>query len=526
MDVRRLLFRIIFLGILDVFAIYLALTLGANISPIMGIGVVGFALITNIVFLSERLYPWRWLLPALAGMTLLVIYPIGYSFIVSFTNYGDGHLLSKDQVIQQYTSNITQMYAPPDAPKYKVYIFRSDAQNAFRLWLVDSAGKSYVYTPGEQGMKEVAPDDTSYGERDAKGIPNKLGDYNRLPAGGAARFNQSIASLVIDDPPNQIRIPKLSLLAEAQDAQALVPRWKYDAAADTLTNQETGKVYRTERGFFVNTDGETRDVLQPGFPAYIGMDNVLRVINDPNVRDPFFRVFLWTVAFAGGTVVGTMALGLLFAVTLNAKDLPLRTLWRSLLIIPYALPGWLVVTTLRALMNPQYGPINHAIASVIGVSPEWFSDPALAKIGVLLVNIYLGFPYAMLISLGTLQSIPGDMYEAATIDGATPWQQFRSITLPLLLVALAPLLVASFAFNFNNFTVIELFNNGGPPMSAATVAGHTDILLSYTYRLAFSGSGGVDYGFAAAIGIFIFLIVGPITYFNFRLTRRLEDVAA
>lgn len=116
--------------------------------------------------------------------------------------------------------------------------------------------------------------------------------------------------------------------------------------------------------------------------------------------------------------------------------------------------------------------------------------------------------------------------EAATIDGAGAWQRFRKITFPLLLVAMAPLLVASFDFNFNNFTVIELFNNGGPPISAATVAGHTDILLSYTYRLAFVGAAGTDYGFAAAVSIFIFIIVGSITLFNFRLTRRFEEIGA
>jgi ABC-type sugar transport system permease subunit len=98
------------------------------------------------------------------------------------------------------------------------------------------------------------------------------------------------------------------------------------------------------------------------------------------------------------------------------------------------------------------------------------------------------------------------------------------ITLPLLLVALAHLLVASFSFNFNNFTVIELFNNGGPPMSAATVAGHTDIMISYTYRLAFGSSTGVQYGFAAAVSIFIFIIVAMITLFNFRFTRQFEEV--
>jgi ABC-type sugar transport system permease subunit len=165
------------------------------------------------------------------------------------------------------------------------------------------------------------------------------------------------------------------------------------------------------------------------------------------------------------------------------------------------------------------------IEGLIGVSPNWWADPTLAKFAVLFVNLYLGFPYMMLISLGALQSIPGDMYEAALIDGANTQQQFRFITLPLLLVAVGPLLVASFAFNFNNFTLIDLLNAGGPPISAATVAGHTDILLSYTFRLAFGGSRGADYGFAAAIGIFIFIIVGTITFFNFRFNRTFEKLS-
>jgi ABC-type sugar transport system permease subunit len=131
----------------------------------------------------------------------------------------------------------------------------------------------------------------------------------------------------------------------------------------------------------------------------------------------------------------------------------------------------------------------------------------------------------MLISLGALQSISPDMYEAALIDGANDWQQFRFITLPMLLIAVGPLLIASFAFNFNNFTIIELINNGGPPISAASVAGHTDILLSYTYRLAFSGARGADYGFAAAIGIFIFIIVASLTFVNFRITGALEKAS-
>jgi len=522
MFLRKFLLRLIFLGIFNAVALYLAFALGREIGAPLGIGIAVYAIIVNIVFLRRDLFPWRWIIPALGGMVLLILYPIGYSVVVAFTNYGDGHLLSKDQVIAQ---RLNETFVPVDAPQFSVYLYRNDDENSFRYWLLDAEGRSYFHDPAVGGMIEVEPDDAAFGPRDDNGVPLALDGFNRLPAGGAIRFSSTLQSVVIDAPPYQIRFTRLGL-GEVQQANAILYRWSYDAASDTLTENETGEVYRVERGNFVTGEGATRKVLQPGFPAFIGLENLARVITDQNVRDPFWRVFLWSIVFAAGSVLLTLGLGLMLALVLNSRDVPLRPLFRSLLIIPYAVPGWLMVTTWRGLMNPIYGPVNIAIASLIGVSPQWFADPGLAKIGVLFVNMYLGFPYMMLISLGVLQSIPADMYEAATIDGASGWHQFRQITLPLLLVAMAPLLVASFAFNFNNFTVVELFNNGGPAMSAATVAGHTDLLLSYTYRLAFAGASGTDYGFAAAISIFIFVIVGTLTVLNFRLTHRFEEIGA
>ena len=522
MYVRNLLIKILFLAFFDAVALVLAFALGREIGVPLGIGIAIYVVIVNIVFLRSDLFPWRWIVPALGGMALLTLYPIGYTFVVAFTNYGDGHLITKEQVIAQRSN---ETYAPAEAPQFSVYVYRNDDADAFVYWLIDAEGNSYFHDPAVGGMVEVAPDDPAYGERDENGVPLAINGYNRLPAGGALRFSNTLQGIVIDAPPYQIRFTRLGL-GEVQQANAVLYRWSYDATNDTLTDNATGEVYHVERGNFVTGEGATRKVLEPGFPAFIGLENITRVINDRNVREPFFRVFLWSLAFAGGSVLLTFALGLTLAMVLNSRDVPLRPLFRSILIIPYAVPGWLLVTTWRGLMNPVYGPVNLAIENVIGVSPQWFADPGLAKMGVLFVNMYLGFPYMMLISLGVLQSIPADMYEAATIDGASVWHQFRRITLPLLLVAMAPLLVASFAFNFNNFTVIELFNNGGPPMSAATVAGHTDILLSYTYRLAFGGASGTNYGFAAAIGIFIFLIVGTLTFFNFRLTHRFEEIGA
>jgi ABC-type sugar transport system permease subunit len=177
------------------------------------------------------------------------------------------------------------------------------------------------------------------------------------------------------------------------------------------------------------------------------------------------------------------------------------------------------------MFNTEVGIINRLLISLeIGRIP-WFQEPFWAMAALVLVNLWLGFPYMMTISLGALQSIPSELYEAAIVDGATRWQRFRRITLPLLMVSLAPLLVGSFAFNFNNFTLIFLLTGGGPSVPGEVgVAGATDILISYTYKLAFGGGRGIQYGFAAAVSIVIALIIGAISLINFRLAGTFEEV--
>ena len=159
-----------------------------------------------------------------------------------------------------------------------------------------------------------------------------------------------------------------------------------------------------------------------------------------------------------------------------------------------------------------------------GWVPPWFSDPFWSKIGILVIQTWLGFPYMFVVVTGALQTLPNDIYEAADLDGANAWHKFQSLTFPLLLVTVGPLLVASFAFNFNNFVVIDLYNRGGPPMpNVPTPVGYTDILATYTYRIAFGASGVSDYGYASAITIMIFLILFIITQFQFRFTNMLEE---
>jgi ABC-type sugar transport system permease subunit len=131
----------------------------------------------------------------------------------------------------------------------------------------------------------------------------------------------------------------------------------------------------------------------------------------------------------------------------------------------------------------------------------------------------------MLVSLGALQSIPGELYEAAKIDGAGPWKRFTRITFPLLMISIAPLLIGSFAFTFNNFTLIWLLTEGGPVVEIGSRAGGTDILLSYAYKLAFQGARGNEYAMAAALGVIIFLIVTLISGLSFLRTKALEEIS-
>jgi ABC-type sugar transport system permease subunit len=225
------------------------------------------------------------------------------------------------------------------------------------------------------------------------------------------------------------------------------------------------------------------------------------------------------------SVFSTFALGLGIAYLFNDRTIPGRKIIQSLLLIPYTIPSLITIIIWRGMFNNQFGVINRNLDLLFGIAPAWFADANLAKIALLIVNLWLGYPYFMLICSGALQAIPEDLYEAAKVDGANAFQRFFRITLPLLLVAVGPLLVASFTYNFNNFNLIFLFIEGGPPIAgSATRAGHTDILISYVYNFAFASGRAKEYGLGSAITIVIFIIVAVITLFQFRYTRMWEEV--
>ncbi len=516
LSLSEVLFRLLALALVDAVAIWLVIRMVADGVWLLVTLVTVITLGLNVIFLREEFYPLRWMSPGLALMILMVVYPLVFTVYTAFTNYSDGHLLTKPQAIKRITTGLQNMYVPEGGITYRWVAFQAE-DGTLALWLTDPEGNHYFARPGEP-LQPARAGEGIFGPPDEAGVPTAIEGYTRLNRIQAAA-NRELPSIQFGLPPNavQVRTPT--------EAAVLRPRFVYDPERDAIVDQKEGKLYVADdsTGFFVSAEGET---LTPGYIVTVGWRNFDRLLNSPAIRGPVIRVFVWTVVFAAASVVTTFALGLFIALLYNDPTVRGRKLIRSLLIVPYAIPAFISILVWRGMMNPQFGVLNRALDTWLGFSPPWFSDPMWARLGVILVNLWLGFPYMMLVCSGALQAIPDDIYEAAEIDGAGAWKKFRLITLPLLLVSVGPLLISSFAFNFNNFNVIYLFNQGNPPMRGTpTPVGHTDILVTYVYRLAFASGGGKDYGYAAAITIIIFLIVAAITLFNFRYTRMWEEVS-
>lgn len=468
-------------------------------------------IVVNIILLRRKAYPIRWMVVGLVLMALFTIYPIFFTIWVSFTNYGEGHLITKEQAIEQI---LGAKYLPETGRAYSWTAFKS-SEGDYVLWLQDTAGNGYLATPGEP-LAQPQPGESGVGDFDDQGIPVSIEGYSRLNA-ILATTDQNLTEILFGEAGNTIQI------RSPREAAELLPLYEYDPERDAMVSQETGVEYQNIRGVFAAPDGAQ---LRPGFVASIRFANFQEFFTSPALRGPLVRIIVWNFAFAILSLLLNFSLGLAIAIMFNDRYFPFKKLIRSLLIIPYTVPALLTILIWRGMLNPELGVIDRALEAMIGWAPPWFTDQWWAKMAILIINLWLSYPYFMLICSGALQAIPEDYYAAAQVDGANGWQRFWQITLPLLLVAVGPLLIASFIFNFNNFNLIYIFNAGGPPMAGTpTPAGHTDILISYVYNLAFTASRGVDYGFAAAITMVIFFIVGALTLFQFRYTNMWEEVS-
>ncbi|MGM8336848.1 ABC transporter permease subunit [Clostridium perfringens] len=259
-----------------------------------------------------------------------------------------------------------------------------------------------------------------------------------------------------------------------------------------------------------------------GHIKFVGFANFIEVLTGP-FKEVFLPVFGWNIIFAVVSTAGTFFLGLIVAMAVNNPNIKEKSVYRAILIIPWALPATVAILSWQGLLNGSYGAINNLLLNLHLISNPipWLTDPTWARVALIIVNIWLGFHYMMNVCLGALGAIPDSYYEAADVDGASKWLQFRKITLPSLAQISYPLLISSFAFNFNNFGSAFLITKGGPPRMSTQFAGYTDILASVNYKLSTQFG---RFEIASAISIIIFLILGTISYYQMKLSGQFEEV--
>lgn len=498
-----------------IFAFATLLTAGAWIPAaaiLIGLGFI------NWVYLSSRTKALRWITPGMILMIIFVMWPIVFSFYLSLTNWATGNILTQDQVLEQL-EKVPLISSEEDAPTVDLLVYRN-AAGTVKFLVTTPAGAQFYGEPRRRSeepierLEDLATLDVV--DADADGTPESIDGFELLLLRDLIGISDSLNTLVLDVPNGAVTpqtISQAKLVAAAN-------RYAYDPATDTLYDAQLDRTCVVETGNFV-CDGRR---LDPGWRVVVGAENYTNVLGNERIRGPFLQVFVWNVVFAGLSVVLGLAAGLFMAIALQDDRLKMKAFYRSLLIIPYAIPAFISALVWRGFFNDRFGQVNRIVEAFGVDGVNWLGDPFWAKVALIVVNVWLGFPYFFLISTGALQSIPEDLKQAARVDGASSFRVFRSITFPLLMVSLAPLLIGSFAFNFNNFVLVFLLTRGGPPvLDSAVPVGHTDILITFTFETAVSAGRGNNFGLGAALSILIFIMVATISAISFRTTKQLEE---
>jgi arabinogalactan oligomer/maltooligosaccharide transport system permease protein len=277
-------------------------------------------------------------------------------------------------------------------------------------------------------------------------------------------------------------------------------------------------------------------VRNPVPAEFIGLDNYIRIAQSklqiPNFE--FIRLVLFNLWWAFSNVVVHIILGVLIAVILNTKGLRFRGIYRAIFILPVVIPQLIVATVWRNMFDPDYGAVNQglqAAGGIFGISPDnplfnlnWLRQPndpiswiplPLAFFAMLTANTWLGWPLNSVVATGALQSIPGELYEAAEMDGASPWQKFRTVTIPFLRPAMLPYAIYGFVITFNLF-FLPFFMTQGEPF------GRTEILVTQAYRLAYERR---LFGVAAAFAVYLFFLLLVLTLITNRMAKATKSYA-
>lgn len=475
----------------------LAFALHAAHASGWALAVVAATAVAAWVYLSPRFMAWRYIAPGALAAAVFIVFPMAYTLGISFTNYSGEHLLSFERATD-------------------VLLAQGEGDGRSMAFALEAAGGR------QHRLRFEAEDGVRYASE-----PFALGDAVRLPlqaepTGRPAAAATDLHQLTADIPALR-RVT--AVLPDGSEMRVLslrrfaVERPAYVAQADgSLRGTRDGARLTADfnDGWWRRADGTP---VTPGFRATVGVANYRSIFTERRFYEPFARVFAWTVAFASLNTLFTFTIGLLLAVALNWPALKGKPGYRIALFLPYAVPAFISIPVFRGLFNENMGEINLVLFQLFGVRPGWFSDATLARSMVLIVNTWLGYPYMMILCMGLIKAIPGELYEASSLVGAGPLMNLFRITLPLIGRPMAPLLVASFAANFNNLTLVALLTNGAPDyLDTAVPVGATDLLASYTYRIAFQDSGQ-HYALACAIASIVFLIVATLALANLRLFK-------
>ncbi len=502
--------KIVLLSVTNALAIWAAYVLASRHHWVALPILVAATLAIDVVYLLPRRWtlPLKFLVPGTVFLIAFQIVPVIYTIEIAFSNYSTGHVIDKASAIEAIKINSLQ--PPENGKQYEAAPARDSSGKLVLLLRDDASGAVYVGT--KKGLTPLAKSDVTISPDTSQ--PTAAKGYTLIKGAELFTLDKELAALRI--PTHGDAAIQAQGVAQAVELQ---PTLRYDASKNEFVRISDGAVFTDNgRGSFVNGAGRARARLE----------DVHRL---PQLRQARYRPAV------PKPVPEDLDLDVRVRDDHGARSVRRRSLPRDHTRQEgHALPALLPHGADRAVGDAGLPEPAH-----LGGPPERRlrdHQPALRHPRAVAVRRELGqglgaassasgltTPYFFLVSLGALQSIPQELTEAARVDGGGAWAVFRRVTLPLLLVAVAPLMIASFAFNFNNFGAIYLLTGGGPYTGESSVAGSTDILITYAYKLAIATGKGQDFALASAVAIVIFLIVGTVSGILFYRSKSLENLA-
>ena len=447
---------------------------------------------------------WRFLYPALLGTFIFMLLPLALTVSYAFTNHSSNHQLPLkaathyllEQTILTANERLALRIEPLEGEQY-------------RLWLQQADGDALATAPFaleyDSSGALIGPQRLAVSPQPGP-VPVGLGLREQAP------LRPLLKALVLVRGDRQ----ELRLLGMREFAP-LLPAYRADLPAPPalagisplVYEQASGHWYGANlaRGFFERLDEQGQfsgQQINPGFVANIGLANFRLIASQGESGELLHRLGLFTLALAVLSVVLSFGIGLPLAALLLWPRLPFARLFRAIALLPMAVPVFITAAVLGSMFSPNFGVVNQLLGQLMSEPPQWFVSPLATQLMLIAISVWLATPYAVMVGMGLIQSVSPELTEAAVLDGAGPLRRFIHVTLPLLWPALIPLLLASFAFHFNNFGLVILITGGSPMFEDSfAMAGHTDTLLSYAYDLAFV-QGGREIALASAYSLLLF----------------------